>query len=245
MSDGATVSSIPEPPGVSEDTLQRLLQRLEHVEAVATRLERLADQVPGLAATAADVFDESARNAAARGIDFEERLARLTQLLERLTADDTFPALLTLVDRVDRLEALTVRLDEVPGLIAIVTDVADEWARKLVAEGVDLDRAAAQGLRAALWLGERITEHELNRLGILLRSDVLEPHALAAVGKMGRALASCHEQQDADQGIPEQVGPVGLLRALNDPDIQRGLGFALRVAQAFGRSLPHPHDAVS
>ena len=36
---------------------------------------------------------------------------------------------------------------------------------------------------------------------------------------------------------PERLGPVGLLRALRDPDVQAGLGFVIAVARGIGRDL--------
>jgi len=40
---------------------------------------------------------------------------------------------------------------------------------------------------------------------------------------------------EAERGGPEQVGPVGLLRGLRDPDVQYGLGYLLALAGAIGR----------
>ncbi|USZ68505.1 DUF1641 domain-containing protein [Halorussus salilacus] len=40
---------------------------------------------------------------------------------------------------------------------------------------------------------------------------------------------------EAQRGPPEQVGPVGLVRGLRDPEVQYGLGFLLALAGAIGR----------
>jgi len=40
---------------------------------------------------------------------------------------------------------------------------------------------------------------------------------------------------EAERNSPEQVGAVGLLRGLRDPDVQYGLGYLLSVAGAIGR----------
>jgi len=40
---------------------------------------------------------------------------------------------------------------------------------------------------------------------------------------------------EAEREPPEQVGPVGLLRGLRDPDVQYGLGYLLALAGAIGR----------
>ncbi|WP_280536271.1 DUF1641 domain-containing protein [Halopenitus sp. POP-27] len=41
---------------------------------------------------------------------------------------------------------------------------------------------------------------------------------------------------EAEQSSPEQVGAVGLLRGLRDPDVQYGLGYLLVLAGALGRA---------
>ncbi|WP_158633621.1 DUF1641 domain-containing protein [Tautonia sociabilis] len=222
------------------DLLDRLLDRLEHIDRVASRLERLADEAPPLMATAVDALDDSCRRLAeSTGAGADERLGRVLRLLERLTDNDTSRALDALLDRIDRIEPLLERLDQLPGLLAVLVDALDESAGRLARQGIDVEVSLRQGVHALLWLGQRIREPELERLGILLRSDVLEPHALAVVGKTGRALAACHEGA-CDGATLEQVGPIGLLRALGDPDVRRSLAFAVQVGKRFGQSLSAP-----
>jgi len=43
---------------------------------------------------------------------------------------------------------------------------------------------------------------------------------------------------EAERESPEQVGAVGLLRGLRDPDVQYGLGYLLALAGAIGRDRP-------
>lgn len=166
----------------------------------------------------------------------EDRLERLARLADRLTAPGTFEAVDRLLSRLEAAEAALAKLDALPGMVATVADIADEWAAQMVDQGIEIDTSVKQGVHAALWLGQRISEPELERLGILLRSDVLDPHALAAVGKAGRALAATHEAA-SDQQTPDRLGPLGLLRALHDPDVQRALAFLVRVAREFGSQL--------
>ncbi|WP_394353988.1 DUF1641 domain-containing protein [Haloarcula sp. JP-L23] len=40
----------------------------------------------------------------------------------------------------------------------------------------------------------------------------------------------------AERETPERVGPVGLLKASRDPDVQRGLGYLLAIARSIGRA---------
>jgi uncharacterized protein YjgD (DUF1641 family) len=42
---------------------------------------------------------------------------------------------------------------------------------------------------------------------------------------------------EASAAEPGRVGTIGLLRALRDPDVQRGMGFLLAIARATGEGL--------
>lgn len=223
------------------ELLERLLERVQHIDGVVSRLEGLADQAPPLVATAVDTLDEAGRRASAAGVDLDVRLDRVLRLADRLTADGTFDALERLLGRVEQIEAMSRALDQLPGFLATLGDVFDDWAARMNAQGIDLDTSLRQGLHAALWLGGRISEAELDRLGLLIRSDVLDPHALAVVAKVGRAIATCHEGACEARG-PERIGPLGVLGALRDPDVQRSLAFAVQVARCFGGHLPEPAE---
>ncbi len=232
---GATVAS------ESAESLAKILDRLDRIEGALARLSGVADQVPALAAVAADVFDEGCRHAKVNGIDIDARIGKALGFVVRLSEPETMKALEALVDRLPLLNKLSDTLESLPGMLAVLGDIVDEWAADLVAQGIDPETALRQGLHAALWLGQRVSESELERLGILLRSDVLDPHALAVVSKTGRALATSHESS-CDTKVPERIGPVGLLRSLLDPGMQRTLGFVVRVGRCFGEQLPQSSD---
>jgi uncharacterized protein YjgD (DUF1641 family) len=72
---------------------------------------------------------------------------------------------------------------------------------------------------------------KVRELNALLNSGVLAPGTLAIVGELGHALT------DTAAAPPVDVGPVGLLKALGQPDVQRALGFLVTFAERFGRRL--------
>lgn len=69
-----------------------------------------------------------------------------------------------------------------------------------------------------------------NQLGELA-DTATEPSAARGLESVLNAVGEAADEP------PEGIGPVGLLRALRDPDVQVGLGYLLAVAGALGREL--------
>lgn len=70
----------------------------------------------------------------------------------------------------------------------------------------------------------------------LLSSGVFHPHTVQVVGKAGDAFADTYEESRRN---PKPLGLLGLLRALNDRDIQRAAGLVMAFGKRFGQSLKH------
>ena len=121
----------------------------------------------------------------------------------------------------------------------MLVDVVDDWASQCGKEGIDIFEAVRRGLRAALWLGQRISEEELQRLGMLLRSDLLDPYALEVVGNAATALAEC-QQAASEADKPQRLGLFAGLRALGEPRTQQSLAFAIQFSRAFGDLVGKP-----
>ncbi|TWT88624.1 hypothetical protein Mal64_21090 [Pseudobythopirellula maris] len=223
----------------AEEVSRRLVAQLEELNGRLAKLDRLQESFETFGAVACDVLDERAQGLGETGSGADERLAGLTQLAERLTRRDTLSALVALADRAPELERLAALVDSAPDLVATLIDVIDEWARRCGEEGLDVAEALRSGLRTALWLGQRISEVELERLGFLLRSDVLDPSALQVVGNAATALVQC--QRDACEApSPRRAGAFASLRSLSDPKTQQSIAFALQFSRAFGELVGQP-----
>ncbi|MCO6480953.1 MAG: DUF1641 domain-containing protein [Phaeodactylibacter sp.] len=118
----------------------------EMVERIDSLL-KLADQAPGIASMAVDVADDGFRQAAAQGIDIEQRLGAALQLAEKLTAPEMM----------EKLNALLKLADQAPGIASMMADIADESYRKAAAHGIDIE----QRLGAALQLAEQLTAPDM------------------------------------------------------------------------------------
>ena len=216
-------------------TAEVLHRLLDHAESLDQML-KVASDLPNLLAIAMDFFDAISRKASQEGIDIEHRTTQLMKLVVQVTEPNNMRAIERLVGRLPKLEEGSALLDELPNLIATAMDVFDEYAAQLKSEGIDLEQSVRQGLHAALYLGCRISEDELDRIGFLLKSDVLDVHSVETVGMAGSALSSCR-RGTCEHPVPKRVGLFGLLKSIRDPNTQRALSFGLQFAKCFGGVL--------
>ncbi len=206
-----------------EERLRMALHLAEKLTApeMAAKLDhalRLADQAPGLASMLADWADDTYRQAAASGVDLEERLRVALQFAEKLTD----PAVAEKLD-----DALTL-VEQGPGLAAMAIDTFDENYRRALENGVDFQVLTRQGINITKKLSDLLDSEEAEAL---LESGVFKPQTLAIISKAGESLIE-------SRGMPaRKVGLFGLLGALRDPDRQRALGFLMDFLKAFGQKL--------
>jgi len=152
-------------------------------------------------------------------------------------------------ERLANLERVVTRaeqlIDQIPPLVAIATDALDQHLLRAEDDGVDPGERVAALLQiaerlttpAALGLAETLVTH-LPSLHRLLDSELLSSGAVQTVSKAGSALAAAVETH------PEPAGLLTLMRALRDPAVQRSLGFALKFAQLFGKTLEPAQHAL-
>lgn len=211
----------PDRGGRDGDALARIEARLERIESMLGRVERLADQVPGAAAMAGDLFDEWA----ASDGHVDERLRALTQLLDRITRPEVLHALTVLVEQVEAA----------PGLVAMTVDILDEAARQASESGVDLHELTANLGEAARGVILLASRPEVRKL---LESDMFSPGAIETLSAAARAMTEAKEEET------RRVGLFGAMGAMRDPEVQQAVGFALRVAKGFGQSMNHQNGAA-
>ncbi|MEZ4985432.1 MAG: DUF1641 domain-containing protein [Saprospiraceae bacterium] len=224
--------------------LDKLLTRLDTIEQAVANLATMMQQGPGLAAMAADMADEAYKKADAKGISIDERLKTALDLAERLTS----PLM------VEKLHNALTLAEQMPGLAAMTADVVDEAYRRADAHGVNLD----ERVKVALDLAEKLTNPVMvDRLnGMLTLQDQapglaamtldimdenmgraiqngLDPHGLVNwAGQAAMAMAK------AQQEPPAKVGGIfGLLKAINDPDRQKALGFLMNLLKQLGKTF--------
>ena len=140
--------------------LDRLTARIERLERPLAGVMGVTEQAPALLATVADTVDAAVRDAGARGVDVDERVASLLHLGERLTHKDTVQALDALLDRAGEVGKLLALADEAPGLLAAAVDTADGYLQRARAAGLDVELLLTNGGTLLGGLGDA-TNHAL------------------------------------------------------------------------------------
>jgi uncharacterized protein YjgD (DUF1641 family) len=136
-------------------------------------LLKAVDQAPGMISMTMDMVDEGYRNAAANGVDIEQRLSTALQLAEQLTA----PAM------VEKLEGLLTLADQAPGLIAMTVDMVDEEIAKANAKGIDINVLIETGaqLSEAIATSKELPEAKVGGIFSMLRT-MRDPDRQRAIG---------------------------------------------------------------
>lgn len=197
--------------------------------------ERMGMSVEDAVATGADAVDEKASEAVCSGIDVDERINGVANLLEKLSEPSTISALGQLLESLPQLAQLAKLANEMPNILATVGDVLDGYQESCAAEGIDVEKAITNGLQTALWLGSNVENDQLRRIGDLLGSGILNSHAVSAVDNAARSLTNA--QQSVCESKQSKIGMFGLIGALRNPEIQRSLAFAVQFAKCFGKNL--------
>jgi len=200
------------------NTLNRLLDRLDTIEATVERLEQTIQRVPGMLAMAGDMADEAYAKAQHRGVEIEDRLKTATHIAERLTSPE-------MTKRMDQFITFS---EQLPGLIAMGMDVLDDGYRSACERGIDIETLSKQGLYVLKQLTELLQSHEFKAL---MNSGVLEPETLKIIAYAGDAMVESQQQTS------KSVGLFGLFREMRDPDTKRALGFLMEFAKRFGQQL--------
>lgn len=177
-----------------------------------------AEQSPALFSMAIDTLDESFRQASSHGINIEERLKAAAGLGEKLTRPEM----------IERFEKLIELSSQAPGITAMLVDTLDESYRKALESGLDLGTIASNGLSVVLQLSNLLSSEEFSAL---MNSKILSPKTLRVVSGAAEAMVESRQQPTKKMGL------FGIMRALNDPDRQKAIGFIMSFMKAFGKQL--------
>jgi hypothetical protein len=160
------------------------------------------------------------------------------ELLARLERPQVVDALNTLLDNAGVLAFLVVALDGFLGRGEVIADSLADGITELrdaTSAAGPLPKIDYKGLVGSLSALSGSVVAATPALSTLLSGPLGDPRTVSALSKLAAALAEGGERAAAAPGGP--TGVLGLLRALKDEDVSRGLGFFVQVAKALGREL--------
>jgi hypothetical protein len=154
-------------------------------------------------------------------------------LQNRLADPNTIASLNRLLDMLPELvfgiTAFKGLLQRGPTIADNISDSLDEFRPK------DWDAAKTKdALTNAIGAGGQFLSFiNSPEFKALLESDILKPESIKLVSKLADSLTDATKQYDPAQ----RLGAIGLLRVLNDPDVQRATSFLSTVLKNFGQQL--------
>lgn len=175
-------------------------------------------------------------------------LSPADQLRERLDDPAVAESLNNLLDHADLLAILLTGLDgfvrrgdQITGTVASALDELRAGASSASLPSFDgvaaeLRSVDVQALAASLSSLTAALVAATPTLNRLLQSPLTDPKAADVLAELGQALIDGKAAAAADPGGPR--GLFGLWRVSKDKDVNRGLGFLVQVARAFGKHLP-------
>lgn len=190
----------------------------EHPEAFAGFVERL-DAVN-------ELLDVIELGTAAMDDQMIRELSETSTILAESADGLATPDTAALADSVGanatELESALQRLLELEraGTLADLTELADGVSLAMAALDDEMVRTISG---AGTGLGE-------------LADTASDPDTVRGFETLMTAVGEAADPEEST----ERVGMVGLLRALRDPEVQRGLGFVLAIARITGRELERP-----
>lgn len=257
--------AVPSEPSAAQEQLLARLSEEKTIDALNRLLDRLdviaftADALSGFLARA-DVVAESVASSVAdlKKMTGDEttagevigripQLAKASVQLADVTASPAFDRIInspllerlgdpkvlqSLLDVLDRLELASFVLESVDGFLkrsegigqALSEDVAD--LKKATQPDLVKLKEVMRAMPALVTAGQT-----------LVKSGMLEPKAVEALGKIGRSVADSYDEARAIKRETRPLGVFGLLKAIRDPDVNRALDFALHVSKAYGQNL--------
>jgi hypothetical protein len=234
------------------DSLNRLLDRLDVIafaaDALSGFLSRADVVAESVASSVADLKKMTGDDTTAGEVLSKiPQLAKASVQLADVTANPAFERLLTspLLDRLGDpkvLQSLLEVLDRLE-LAAFVLESVDGFLRR--SEGI------GQALSEDVHDLKKATQPDIVKLKEIMRampalvtagqtlvkSGMLEPKTVEALGKMGRSVADSYDEAATAPRAARPLGIFGLLKAIRDPDVNRALDFALHVSKAYGQTL--------
>jgi hypothetical protein len=173
---------------------------------------------------------------------YKPPLSAKERLLERLDDPRTARNLEMILDKADliafslmALDGFLRRSDEI---VEAVADGISEFNKAIpgvtIGSTADTMQHVKDLFEVSIKLKQVLASPEFDAL---MNSGILSPETVSVVGKAGSALTESYRATTSTTTEPQKIGLFGLLRLLNDPDIQRSLTLLTTFAKTFGNKI--------
>ena len=166
---------------------------------------------------------------------------QVDRLIDRLSEPRVAASLNLLLDNIELIAVMVSGIDGLARKGEVIGDTLAEVLHEAraagAATGLDLRQTTSQLSTLIPTLAE--ASPAINRI---LESPILEPEPIAVLSETAVSLV---KGLKAAQEHQKKVGLKGLYQATKDDDVQRGLGFIIEVARAFGRDIAANPSIVS
>lgn len=125
------------------DVLARLLDKIDTLENTVNKLSDAIESAPTMLSMTVDTIDDSISRAEDNGVNVEARLKGALQLVEKLSSEEML----------DKLNKAIYATEQLPGMMSMMADMADERIRAISQRGIDVE----ERFGAALGLLEKMT----------------------------------------------------------------------------------------
>ncbi len=175
----------------------------------------------------------SARSGGAQGTNGSHPQSEADRLLERLEDPRTAAALNTIVDNLELLAVLVAGLDGLARKGEVIGDTLAEVLHEVraTAQSTGLDPATTAQQLATVIPTLADASPAINRV---LESPIVEPEPIEVLSDAATAAVTGLKRAQAND---TQMTVFGAVRATRDPDVQRGIGYAIEVLRALGQDL--------
>lgn len=159
--------------------------------------------------------------------------AEIDRLVDRLSDPHVAAALHRLLDNVELFAVILSGLDGVARKGEVIGDTLSEVLEEVRAAGraTGLDVGTTSRQLATLIPALAEATPAITRV---IESPIVQPEPIAVLSEAAEALVKGLQAAQQNQ---TKVGMAGLLKAMRDDDVQRGIGFVIEVARVFGRDL--------
>lgn len=212
-----------------------ILEMLKKIDGKLDRLESRVDSIEneklGLVndglSILSDSVDDHFNPQNPNGLNNLDKINKVQKIMSNLTSDDTLKALTQMSENLKNIADLTVKVQQTEDVISIMLDSFDDFFQKAMEQGLDIEDFMSNLKRFSFLMLDAFESGAFNEL---MDSGILDPSSIKTVGALGKSMATSGKMKNS-------AGPVSLVSAIFNPEIQRSLGFLLTFATHFGRSL--------